>query len=56
MCVVYANAFLVGCMGGLEEGYTLAVIVVFFFSNTCCHVVICRHQGYNCRNTIICSL
>ena len=57
LCIQYANAFLVGCMGGLEEGCTLAVIVFFFFfSNTCCLVVVCRHQGYNCRNTIICSL
>ena len=57
LCIQYANAFLVGCMGGLEEGCTLAVIVFFFFfSNTCCLVVVCRHQGYNCRNTIMCSL
>ena len=31
LCMQYANAFLVGCMGGLEEGCTLAVIVFFFF-------------------------
>lgn len=56
LCIQYANAFLVGCMGGLEEGCTLAVIVFSFLLNTCCLVVVCRHQGYNCRNTIMCSL